>query len=474
MVATLKTGVIQEPSSSTANLTLDASGGVTVGQNLSVTGTTTFTGGSTFTGNATAAAFIPSGSTVPTNGLYLPAADSVGLATGSANALYINSSQNVGIGTTSPTQKLDVSGSINSSGTMVMASSFLRNRIINGDMRIDQRNAGAAVNANGGNATYPVDRFYSQVYNTTGNTTGQQSSIAPAGFTNSMKISVQTADTSVGATDQVWYGQAIEGYNIADLGFGAAGASSITLSFWVYSNVTGTYCVTFKNSAQNRGYTAEYTISASNTWEKKTITIAGDTTGTWLTTNGVGINIWFVLMAGSSQQTTANTWNSGSGTIATSNQVNFMSSTSNAWYITGVQLEVGSVATPFERRLYGQELALCQRYYEKSFDVNTAPASASASAGAFEFAQQVGASTTQNGPSCKYAVAKRAAATVTFYNWNAAGNQAVNISTAGNTTGLTLRSSQSGTTSYSITFTTPAGTSAGQGLSVMWTADAEL
>jgi hypothetical protein len=244
------------------------------------------------------------------------------------------------------------------------AGLMFRNRLINGDMRIDQRNAGAAVNGNGGNKTHPVDRFYSQVYNTTGNTTGQQSSTAPSGFANSMKISVQTADASVGATDQVWYGQDIEGFNVSDFGFGASGAATITLSFWVYSNVTGTYCVTFKNSAQNRGYTAEYTISASNTWEKKTITLAGDTTGTWLTTNGTGLSVWFVLMAGSSQQTTANTWNAGSGTIATSNQVNFMSSTSNAWYITGIQLETGSTATQFERRPFSLELALCQRYYE--------------------------------------------------------------------------------------------------------------
>jgi len=237
-----------------------------------------------------------------------------------------------------------------------------RNRIINGTMVIDQRNAGAAVNANGGNKTYPVDRFYSAVYNTSGNTTGQQSSTAPSGFTNSMRITVQTADAVVNATDQVWYGQDIEGYNVADFGFGAAGAATITLSFWVYSNVTGTYCVTFKNSAENRGYTAEYTISASNTWEKKTITLAGDTTGTWLTTNGAGLKVWFVLMAGSSQQTTANTWNATSGSIATSNQVNFMSSTSNSWQISGVQLEVGSVATPFEREIYSQTLAKCQRY----------------------------------------------------------------------------------------------------------------
>lgn len=265
-----------------------------------------------------------------------------------------------------PNATLDANGNMTVTGTIVAGSSTggMRNKIINGAMVIDQRNGGAAVNANGGNKTHPVDRFYSQVYNTTGNTTGQQSTTAPTGFTNSLKISVLTADTSVGSTDQVWYGQDIEGFNVADLGFGTSGASFITLSFWVYSNVTGTYCVTFKNSAENRGYTAEYTINASNTWEKKTITVPGDTTGTWVTNNGTGLKIWFILMAGSSQQTTANTWNATSGSIGTSNQVNFMSSLSNVFYLTGVQLEVGTVATPFERRLYGAELSLCQRYYQ--------------------------------------------------------------------------------------------------------------
>jgi hypothetical protein len=240
-----------------------------------------------------------------------------------------------------------------------------KNRIINGAMVIDQRNAGAAVNGSGGTQTYPVDRYYSQLYNTTGNTTGQQSSTAPAGFVRSLKLSVQTADAAVGATDQVWYGQNIEGYNFADMNFGSSNAATFTLSFWIYSNVTGTYCVTFKNSAENRGYTAEYTVNASNTWEKKTITVAGDQSGTWLTTNGTGLKVWFVLMAGSSQQTTANTWNATSGSLATSNQVNFMSSVSNALFITGVQLEKGSTATSFDYRPYGTELALCMRYFQR-------------------------------------------------------------------------------------------------------------
>lgn len=324
---------------------------------------------------------------------------------------------------------LDSSGNASVGGTMAMGSSFMRNRIINGAMVIDQRNAGASVNGSGGTKTYPVDRFYSQIYNTTGNTTGQQSSVAPTGFTNSMRITVQTADASVGATDQVWYGQDIEGFNVSDFGFGAAGAATITLSFWVYSNVTGTYCVTFKNSAENRGYTAEYTISASNTWEKKTITLAGDTTGTWLTTNGAGLKVWFVLMAGSSQQTTANTWNATSGSIATSNQVNFMSSTSNSWQISGVQLEVGSVATPFEREIYSTTLAKCQRYYEKTYSTSVVPATATP-LGCITFIAYV--STELNGAVFK--VSKRAVPTVTLYTTSGTSGQIggpANAATAG-------------------------------------------
>jgi hypothetical protein len=252
----------------------------------------------------------------------------------------------------------------NISANAVTPSVNMKNRIINGGMVLDQRNAGAAVNGNGGNQTFPVDRFYSQVYNTSGNTTGQQSSTAPTGFTNSLRLSCQTADTSVGSTDQAWYAQNIEGFNTADLDFGKSTARTITLSFWVYSNVTGTYCVALKNSAENRSYVAEYTVLASNTWEQKTITIAGDTTGTWLTTSGTGLKVLFVLMAGSSQQVAANTWTATSGALATSNQVNFLSSTANVMFLTGVQLEVGTTATSFDYRPYTTELQLCQRYFQ--------------------------------------------------------------------------------------------------------------
>jgi hypothetical protein len=235
-----------------------------------------------------------------------------------------------------------------------------RNRIINGDMRIDQRNAGAAVTNPGDATVYLVDRW-NQRENTAAQLTFQQVSDAPAGFVNSMKVTVTTADASIAASDYSVFRQFIEGNNIADLGWGSANAKPITLSFWVRSSVTGTYGGRLANSAVNRNYVFSYSVSAANTWEYKTITIAGDTSGTWATNNDIGIRVDFCLTAGTDYTGSAGSWGSTSYFTVTGNTP--LISTLNAtWYITGVQLEVGSVATPFERRPYGTELALCQRY----------------------------------------------------------------------------------------------------------------
>jgi len=239
-----------------------------------------------------------------------------------------------------------------------------RNRIINGDMRIDQRNAGASSgNISAGTTTYTLDRWSFFSGNTSAVATIQQDSSAPADFTNSLKISVATADSSVAAEDRARLVQRIEGYNFADLNYGSANAKTLTLSFWVKSNVTGTFSVVFYNGANNRSFLKNYTIDVADTWEQKTITINGDTTGTWLTTNGIGLNLAFNLMSGTNHENTENVWQAVPAPYGTSSQANLFSSTSNTFYITGVQLEVGTVATPFERRPFGTELALCQRYY---------------------------------------------------------------------------------------------------------------
>jgi hypothetical protein len=180
-----------------------------------------------------------------------------------------------------------------------------RNRIINGDMRIDQRNAGAPVTVNNSAAFYATDRWFGFGMTTAGVFTLNRSTVAPTGFTNSLAASCTTADASIAAGDRYFVNQAIEGFNAADLGFGAAGAQAVALSFWVQSSLTGTYCAALINSAGNRSYVAEYSIAVANTWEYKTIYIPGDTTGTWLSDNGIGVGVRFTLATGTTYQTRA-------------------------------------------------------------------------------------------------------------------------------------------------------------------------
>jgi len=232
-----------------------------------------------------------------------------------------------------------------------------RNLIINGDMRIDQRNAGGAVTA--GNA-YPVDRWY--ISNTAnGSYSAQQVSDTPVGFSSSLKVTVTAAQTAnIGNLAPV---QIIEGNNISHLDWGTSDAKSVTLSFWVRSSLTGTFGGSLRNSSSNRSYPFTYTISVADTWEYKTITIAGDTSGTWLTTNGVGIRVRFSLYAVASSLQSAGTWYAGSATGATG-QTQLASTNGATFYITGVQLEVGEGASDFEFLPYDVQLARCQRYFQ--------------------------------------------------------------------------------------------------------------
>jgi hypothetical protein len=260
----------------------------------------------------------------------------------------------------------DASGGSNAVlyGVAAPANSMgFRNRIINGDMRIDQRNAGAAVTVNNGNDFYAVDRWAASGEATDGVFTVQRSSTAPTGFTNSLLATVTTADASIGATQRYFVEQKIEGFNVADLGFGSASAQTFTLSFWVRSSVTGTFGGTLGNPSGSRYYPFSYTISAANTFEQKTVTVVGDTSGTWNTTTAVGLEVLFSLGCGSSRKGTAGAWTS-SVFLAPTGSVDLIATSGATFYITGVQLEAGSVASPFERRDYGRELMMCQRYYQ--------------------------------------------------------------------------------------------------------------
>jgi hypothetical protein len=233
-----------------------------------------------------------------------------------------------------------------------------RNRIINGAMEIDQRNAGAAVTTSG---SYPVDRF---AVAHSGNPTFslQQISDAPTGFVNSMRW---TTTNATGAYDFSLITQTIEGTNISDLAWGSANAKTVTLSFWTKSSLTGTFGGALNNSDSTRLYPFTYTISAANTWEYKTVTITGDISGTWLTTTGRGINVRWQMGSTSTYTGTNNIWQTVSAKYAASGCVQILETLNATWQVAGVQLELGSYATTFERRPYGTELNLCLRYYYK-------------------------------------------------------------------------------------------------------------
>ena len=238
----------------------------------------------------------------------------------------------------------------------------LKNRIINGDMRIDQRNAGASTTNLAASQTYSLDRWLT--YGTSASKfTIQQNAgsvTPPVGFANYLGIT-SLAATTPAATDEYIIQQRIEGFNVSDLAWGTASAKSVTLSFWVYSSLTGTFGGALQNGATNRVYVFSYSIPTANTWTQISVTIAGDTTGTWLTTTGIGLRVTFDLGTGSTYKGTAGSWGSTFYNGVTGG-VNVIGTNGATFYITGVQLEQNTSATPFERRLYGQELANCQRY----------------------------------------------------------------------------------------------------------------
>jgi len=244
-----------------------------------------------------------------------------------------------------------------------------RNRIINGNMMIDQRGS-AGSHITSGSRAYAVDRWSCEKVGEGAFTFGQ-SSTAPTGFNYSLQATVTTADTSIAPTNIYWFEHRIEGYNINDLEFGTANAKTITLSFWVRSSLTGTYSVCLTSTGSK---TFEYIINSADTWEYKTIQITGPTAtySPSSLTSGTGINFRFALAVSSNYAQAASSDWTGSDIVGSTNQVNWMNTLGNTFFITGVQLEVGSVATPFEHRSYGEELAACQRYYVEYRGTNNA------------------------------------------------------------------------------------------------------
>jgi hypothetical protein len=345
------------------------------------------------------------------------------------------------------------------SQALLPAGLGFRNKIINGDMRIAQR--GTATITGSGSAQYPVDRW--AVYNGTGTVTFVQSTDAPAGFNASILATV-TATGSYSTAGYTQITHKIEGFNCQDLAYGTTSAKTVVFSFWVKSSVVGIQNVSFKNSGNNRVYVSKYTVDVANTWEKKTITVVGDTTGTWLVDSGVGLEITFNLGMGTQYDATAGSWQALAARYSTSDAIDFAANSGATFRVTGVQLEQNLQPTPFEQRPYGVELQLCQRYYEKSYPFSMAPGTADYSY-LVTMICSAGASTTGEIIGNYYwSVWKRVAPTITWYdhsgNINKITRLQMGVANHGNNTAtngaITERfaavSSSSGSTAQGVQF----------------------
>jgi hypothetical protein len=349
-----------------------------------------------------------------------------------------------------------------SGGVLAPISSVMRNRIINGAMVIDQRNAGASVTPNN---NYTVDRFW-VLNSASSKLTAQQNAgsvTPPAGFINYLGLT-STSSYSVTSSDYFSLVQSIEGLNVADLGWGTASAKTVTLSFWVRSSLTGTFGGSLQNSSQTRSYPFSYSIPAANTWTQISVTVTGDTTGTWLTNNGVGIYVFFGLGNGSTYSGTAGAW-AGSNFFSATGATSVVGTSGATFYITGVQLEVGTQATSFEYRQYQQELALCQRYYETT-SFPSATFTLAATRTGIVFVGNITFATGNN-----FAMTKRASPTVTLFSRNNTAGAVSLVATGGDVGGCTAGAiNAAGFGNISL----GASQTAGAGIEVGFTASAEL
>ena len=352
----------------------------------------------------------------------------VTISSGNVTLTGANVSGTANVTTLAVTGEATVGANVTASAFTSTSTFGFKNRIINGAMVIDQRRAGASATVTGAAEAYLVDRFFASKDTSAGTFTVQQTPSATetgfatrvaAGFTNYSAITIGTAWTAASG-DGATFQQRIEGLNISDLAWGTANAKTVTLSFLVYSSLTGTFSGSLVNSAFNRSYPFTYSIPVANTWTQISITIAGDQSGTWLTTNGIGMRVYWDLGSGSGLLGTANAW-TGSGKLGVTGSVALSQTAGATFYITGVQLEKGSTATSFDYRPFGTELALCQRYFYKTFPQQVAVGQNSGTAQGAIYYIVILAGANYMGTPVFFPVTMRATpTTLTFYNPQAA------------------------------------------------------
>jgi len=347
-----------------------------------------------------------------------------------------------------------------SGGVLAPISSVMRNRIINGGMTISQRNGTSSVTITDTSLlTYTLDRWFGYGSSASKFSIQQDAGAVtpPVGFSDYLGVT-SLAATTVAAGDLYFAGQYIEGFNTADLGWGTANAKTVTLSFQVRSSLTGTFGGALTNFGNTRSYPFTYSIPTANTWTTISITIAGDITGTWVgATNSVGLRVFFGLGMGSTFSGTAGAW-AGADYRSATGATNVVSTNGATWYLTGVQLEVGTQATSFEYRQYQQELALAQRYYTKL------GASPQGSSGYQAYgAGSCNTSTNQN-TALTFPQVMRASPTVAF-------TANIGISVAGGYTNCTLAAAYAGTSSTLLQTSSSATGGGGDGCVLLSNSD---
>ena len=341
-----------------------------------------------------------------------------------------------------------------------------KNLIINGSQIVAQRDTSGTSTAD----IYTMDRFALGHGSPVNAMTFEQSTDVPDNFKNSLKITAGTG-ASASTTGYAILRQAIEGQNISHLGFGTSAAKALTLSFWVKSSLTGTFGVSVRNQAGTRAYGGTYSISSANTWEYVTVSIPADTSGTWPTNNGIGLHLFWDLGAGSNYDIAAGSWTNGSNMFGVESTVKLTETTGATFNITGVQIEVGEQATPFEHRSFGDELARCQRYYEHSYPYGTAAGAANGGIGAYHIHAGALRANFYGFVTTRYTVQKRASATVTVYSYGGTSGQISNGDSGANIGAASVI--QNGATSFLIR-NNSGGTLSDQPIIFHYSGDAEL